>query len=137
MDPNLFALDWDRTAEVLATIIVLAFMLERALAWLFELEWWVRSQKARAARPFVTIVAAAWICWYLKFDAFSIILPQAKTNAIGYIVTAMVIAGGSKASIALFRDVMGAESTVSKRERASRVASVRDKDATLFTRTNG
>lgn len=133
MDPNLFALDWDRTAEVLATIIVLAFMLERALAWLFELEWWVRSPRARSLRPYVTLVAAAGICWYLKFDAFSIILPQAKTNTIGYVVTAMVIAGGSKASIALFRDVMHAESTVSKRERASRAATGKDKDATLFS----
>ena len=32
MDPNLFFLDWERTFEVLISIIVLAFLLERALA---------------------------------------------------------------------------------------------------------
>lgn len=36
IDPNLFHLDWDRTFEVLATIVVLSFLVERSLAVIFE-----------------------------------------------------------------------------------------------------
>jgi hypothetical protein len=31
MDPNLFHLDWERLAEVLAAVVVMAFLIERAL----------------------------------------------------------------------------------------------------------
>ena len=36
MDPNLFHLDWERVGEVLTAIVVLSFVLERALAVPFE-----------------------------------------------------------------------------------------------------
>ena len=36
-DPNLFALNWETVFEVLATIVILAFLLERALA--VGLDW--------------------------------------------------------------------------------------------------
>ena len=36
MDPNLFHLDWDRTVEALAGIVVLAFLMERSLSLFFE-----------------------------------------------------------------------------------------------------
>lgn len=36
MDPNLFHLDYERLGEVLITVIVLAFFVERALALVFE-----------------------------------------------------------------------------------------------------
>ena len=36
IDPNLFRLDWERLLEVLATIVVLSLILERALAVIFE-----------------------------------------------------------------------------------------------------
>lgn len=36
MDPALFRIDWEVLAEVLATIIVLSFFVERALSIVFE-----------------------------------------------------------------------------------------------------
>ena len=36
VDPNLFFLDFERVSEVMLTIIVLALLIERALALLFE-----------------------------------------------------------------------------------------------------
>ncbi len=35
-DPNLFRLDWERTIEVLAAIVLLSMLLERALSLVFE-----------------------------------------------------------------------------------------------------
>lgn len=35
-DPSLFRMDWEVLAEVLATIVVLSFFIERALSLLFR-----------------------------------------------------------------------------------------------------
>jgi hypothetical protein len=50
MDPNLYHLDWERTLEVLATIIVLAFVVERALSLLFENRWWLDASTRSCLR---------------------------------------------------------------------------------------
>ncbi len=42
MDPNLFRIDWEVLVEVLVTVIVLSFFIERALSLLFEHRWFVR-----------------------------------------------------------------------------------------------
>lgn len=36
MDPNLFCVDWEQLFEILVTIVIVAFLLERALALLFK-----------------------------------------------------------------------------------------------------
>lgn len=50
MDPNLFHLDWERVGEVLATIVVLAFLLERALAVLFESRFFIKRFETTSVR---------------------------------------------------------------------------------------
>lgn len=51
MDPNLFHLDWERTFEALVGVIVLSFLIERAMAILFESRWWIgRYEDERVAR---------------------------------------------------------------------------------------
>ena len=42
MDPNLFHLDWGRVFEVLVAIVIMAFLMERALAVLFESRIFIR-----------------------------------------------------------------------------------------------
>lgn len=106
-DPNLFHLDWERTFEVLATIVVLAFVLERGLALLFEHRWYVKNWKGKGAKEFIAFFAAAVICWRWDFDALSmIILTQEETTKFGTVLTAAVIAGGSKGAVKLFHDVL-------------------------------
>lgn len=55
-------------------------------------------------------ILAAVVVVPLHFDAFSIILLAEETSRLGTLGTAAVIAGGSKASIKLFQDVLGARS---------------------------
>ena len=47
MDPNLFHLDWERVSEVLVAIVILAFLLERALAVLFESRFFISMNNKR------------------------------------------------------------------------------------------
>lgn len=150
MDPNLFHLDWTRVSEVLVAIIVLAFLLERALALLFESRFFLEVvqgkkpdtrktakggqansqdggakttsdcvQPCTATRRFpskelIAFVVAAAVCLIWDFDAVSMILLKERTTILGALVTGGIVAGGSKASVKLFRDVLGIKSTARK-----------------------
>jgi hypothetical protein len=106
MDPNLFHLDWDRTFEALAGIVVLAFVMERALALFFENRRLVRRLEGRGIKELVAFVVALVVCVRWQFDAVSIIVLADRTTVLGEAITAAVIAGGSKASVKLFRDAL-------------------------------
>ena len=110
MDPNLFRIDWDRLAEVLTVVIVLAFLLERALALIFEHRLFVARFDQKGLKEPIAFLVALLVCWRWDFDAVSSILLTEKTTVLGKVITAGVIAGGSKASVKLFRGMMGAKS---------------------------
>ncbi len=169
MDPNLFHIDWERTFEALAGIIVLSFFVERACALLFESRWWIRkfedaeidgtlgetaakpgatgseetpaealAKKEPALMPaapqptellpgqkyplkeFIGFVVALAVCWAWDFDALSIVLLSDETRLVGVVLTAGVVAGGSKASIKLFHDVLHIGSSATQKRRAGK-----------------
>jgi len=62
-------------------------------------------------------VLALVICKVWDFDAVSIILLNEHTRLIGVVVTAAIVAGGSKGSIALFQDVLGIMSSAVKEKK--------------------
>ena len=111
MDPNLFHLDWGRVGEVLIAIVILAFLLERALAVLFESRFFIKRWKEKSLKELIAFVVAALACWYWDFDAVSMIFLKEKVTILGMVITGGIVAGGSKGSIKLFRDVMGFKST--------------------------
>lgn len=119
MDPSLFHLDWEQVSEVLATIVVLAFLVERALSPLFESERFLKLDP-KGLKEVIAFIVSLVVCVAWKIDALSVILHGEKVRVIGEVLTAGVIAGGSKASLKLFRDVMGIESTHSKAYRAAK-----------------
>ena len=62
-------------------------------------------------------VLALVICKFWDFDAVSIILLSEHTRLVGVVVTAAIVAGGSKGSIALFQDVLGIMSSAVKEKK--------------------
>jgi hypothetical protein len=110
MDPNLFHLDWERTFEVLAAIVVLSFFVERALALVFEHRAFVRAFERRGVKEPIAFLVALAVCLYWDFDAVSMIVLREKASLAGEVLTAGVIAGGSKGAIKLFRGVLGFKS---------------------------
>jgi hypothetical protein len=123
MDPNLFHVDWDRLAEALAAIIVLAFLLERALAVLFESRFFVDSRLDQVGgKELIACAVAVVICWVWQFDAISMIILTEKTTRFGEILTGAVIAGGSKASIKLFHDLLNIKSTAVRESQLKKTA---------------
>lgn len=111
MDPNLFHIDWERTVEALAVIVVLAFSLERALAPLFESRFFIKRLQGKNIKELMAACLGIAVCWYWDFDVISIVLVAGKTTLFGTIITGAIIAGGSKASVKLFRDILGWKSS--------------------------
>ena len=120
-DPQMFAIDWERLAEALAVLVVLSFLVERALALLFESWFWTNHLQNRGLKEPIAFGVSLVICWLWHFDVISIMLTNDHTTVIGYIVTAGVVAGGSKASVKLFHDIMNVKSS-SVREAEKRKA---------------
>lgn len=132
VDPNLFHIDWERTLEALVGVVILSFLVERACALVFDSRWYIRLfEDARVCRaddhppgdpgaqvgrlyPVKELGAfalAAAVCTTWDIDVVSIIFLQDSVSLVGELITAAVVAGGSKASIKLFRDIMGIRST--------------------------
>ena len=106
MDPNLFHIDWPQLLEVLAAVVVLAFVVERVLSLIFEHRLYVDHLEAKGFKELIAFVVSLLVCIYWDFDIISVVLTSETTSIIGQIITAGVIAGGSKASMKLFHDVM-------------------------------
>lgn len=111
MDPNLFHLDWERTFEVLSGIVLAAFLVERFLSVLFENRALLPLFSGSGLKELAAFAASFAVCYYTNFDAVSIIFLRGSTGIPGEIMTAGVIAGGTKASVKLFRDVLMFRST--------------------------
>jgi hypothetical protein len=111
MDPNLFHLDWERVGEVLAAIVVLSFVLERALSLIFESKFFIKLFEGKGVKEWIAGGVCVAVCILWKFDAISMIVLTDHTTLFGEIVTGGVIAGGSKASLKLFHDVLDVRSS--------------------------
>jgi hypothetical protein len=122
MDPNLFHLDAERLIEVLFTLIVLAFFVERALSLLFESRFFIGRYSGRSLKEPIAFVSSAILCYVWQFDALSILLVREHMTVYGEIITGSVIAGGTKASVKLFRDLLGVTSNAEKARAANELA---------------
>ena len=109
-DPNLFHIDWDRTFEVLSAIAIVAIMVERGLSLVFENRLFVARLKGSGLKELIAFGVSAYVCWQWHFDALSTILLTDHTSHLGELITAAVVAGGSKGSVKLFRDFLGVRS---------------------------
>lgn len=118
MDPNLFAIDGERLFQVLMGIIVLSFLVERALAVLFENSWFVARFASKGVKEPITVGVSFAVCRYWDFDAVSVILVQERTQLWGHLLTAGVVAGGSKAAVKLFHDVFNVMSSAERARQA-------------------
>ena len=120
MDPNLFHLDYERTFEVLSTIVVLSLLIERTLSILFESRPFIkRTEKTQGVREVISFVMCVAVCIYWKFDAISILIVASEKMTIpGMIITGGIVAGGSKGSVKLFKDVLGFMSSAERERQA-------------------
>lgn len=114
MDPLLFGLHADVVGEALGAIVILSLLIERALAPIFEWRPVLKKITEKGIKEPVAVIVSVAVVVYLQFDALAVMFSQEQNSWIGYLVTGLVIAGGSKGSVALFRDYLGIKSTARK-----------------------
>ena len=106
MDPALFRIDWQVVTELLGTIVVLSFFIERALSVLFENRHFIARFDRKGVKEPIAFIVSLLVVIYWKFDALGVLMHADKMSYLGYAVTAAIISGGSKASIKFFHDVI-------------------------------
>lgn len=117
MDPIQFRIDWELLAEVLITIIVLAFFVERALSIVVENKLFVNSRlDGNGIKEVLSFVLSLAVVRLVDFDALAILFKMDAPRWPGYLVTAGIVAGGSKASIKLFQDLMDLKSSARRQK---------------------
>ena len=114
MDPLLLGIKEYVVVEVLAMIILLALFIERALSVVFEWRPLLEKLDNKGVKEPIALVVSFAVVVSYKFDALAILFTNESNTYFGYIVTAAVIAGGSKGAIKLFRDWMGWKSQAQK-----------------------
>lgn len=118
MSPDLFHVDYERLVETLIVIVILAFFIERSLALLFEHRLYIEFSEGKGHKGWkepITLIVSFLVCYFLDFDAITIIFQSGDTtNPFWMLLTASVIAGGAKASLALFQDLLHVMSSAEK-----------------------
>jgi hypothetical protein len=120
LDPNLFAVNWPVLLEALSVLVVLSMIVERALAQLFDSQWFLAIELDRSDRglgsfkPLIAFVLSAAVCWLWHFDLVTMLLGNDVDTVLGALLTGGVVAGGSKGAMKLFEDVLGWKSRAAR-----------------------
>jgi hypothetical protein len=118
MEPLLYQLEWDVAIEVLFTIVLLSFFVERALSLVFEHRLYDATFGGTGVTEVIAMVVSVLVVRYCGFDALAVVMRRESNDWFGYIITGAIVAGGSKASIKLFHDLLNVRSGYMKRKAA-------------------
>ncbi len=119
MDPALFRIDWEVLFEALTTLVVLSFLVERALAVIFESRAFVERVDKKGIKEIVAVIVSYAVVQGVDFDVFAIIFHLDHPSKWGLFMTAAIVAGGSKASIKLFHDILDIKGQALRDKQAS------------------
>ena len=104
----------------LIKLIFVSFLIERALSVFFETRLFIdtlkQNVKLKGIKEIIAIITSICVTIVWEFNIFNIIFENSKiqNDVFGCILTGLVIAGGSKASIKIFKDILGFMSSAEK-----------------------
>jgi hypothetical protein len=104
----------------LGKLVVLSLILERALAFVFEHDWFKMTSRVTVPDPqdptrtisdsrwpglkgFLALGAAISICYGYNFNVMSALFGTTRPDLVGILITGVVAAGGSAGAIAIFQ----------------------------------
>lgn len=102
--------NWDRIFDVLILVTIVSMMVERALALFFESRLLIDKVSGKGNKEIICGLIGIAVCIHWKIDAMYVLAKAREATTPGMILTGLVVAGGSKASVKLFQDVMGIKS---------------------------
>ena len=103
----------DEVFKIIWIATVLAFMMERALAVLFEHRLWLRIEDRwgiKGLKELVAILLAYNLCAWCGFDALSLMFDK-SSSWYSRLFTALIVSGGSKGAVKLMQGYLGIKKT--------------------------
>ena len=95
----------EQTIAVLIGLLAISIVLERSLHFIFRFAWYRKffankgnKPTPKATKALIALAISMWVCFQYDFDAFARIIVPSKHGhgtEVGYILTALIIAGGS------------------------------------------
>ncbi len=114
MDLSTFSVNYDIAGQALFILVVLSFFIERALSILFEWKPYVKRFKGKGFKEPISLLLSLGVCLIWGFDIIAIMFSMPAPSFLGQVITAAVIAGGSKASIQLFHNILNVKSSAQR-----------------------
>ena len=119
---------WDAFSQSIMLVIFASFVVERSLAVIFETRYYIRRfAETKGLKPTVAIVYAVIFVIAVDINLAKILRLREESTDFGYdwtgaswqsleniliaVATGLLVAGGSKASLKLFKDVWNIKST--------------------------
>ena len=93
---------WEMTIAAVVQVAIIALLMERALAIIFEHPWFVKRLQGRGIKEIIAVGVAWSVCTTWGLDVFGAVLGHVHHHRLGTILTALTVAGGSKVSQTLF-----------------------------------
>jgi hypothetical protein len=117
MNQGTIAVNGDEVFKIVWVITVLAFMIERALAILFEHRLWIKLEDKwgiKGLKELVAIALAYNLCAWASFDALALMFHK-ESSWHSVLITALVVAGGSKGAVKLMQGYLGIKKAGNRR----------------------
>lgn len=115
----------DKLIQGLVVVVLLSFIIERALAVFFDMEKLRDRLSKYDLKPWISIVVSIAVCGFLQFDILRV-LTEADVMGVklgtvppwlGIGLTGLTVAGGSAGAVKLFQDVLGLRRTTRDEQR--------------------
>ncbi|HVZ81836.1 MAG TPA: hypothetical protein VHE12_13700 [bacterium] len=103
MQPDFFEADYGQLTEAIFVVVLLSFVIERVLAVVFEHALYKKYLDGRGLSAPLAVALSFVVCWKFHFDLLAILFKAQAAGGGGTLLTAMLISGGSKGTMALMQ----------------------------------
>jgi hypothetical protein len=101
---------------ILWTLVVMSVFVERVLSLVFEHRAYLQYLDGRGLKELISFLVSLVACHQYGFDALALLMGKTEGNWVGLMLTAGVVAGGSKASIGMFHQLLNVRSAAAKEQ---------------------
>jgi hypothetical protein len=120
-------------AAAIVQLLVIAMLVERALAFLFEYHWLQRvTEGTRGIKPLIVLLLSALVCFAYRFDVLARLFDvegNRPATVLGIAMTSVILAGWTVAALAVLQGQLNWS-------KASRSALIRAKQVTATAVAN-
>jgi len=92
---------FQRIIPPLTILIILSFMLERALFLVFDYRWFARHLSGKGLKTPIAFATSYLVCYSYDYDILQVVFKEESSTVLGLLLTSMIAAGGSKGAMSI------------------------------------